>query len=228
MTATAPTDWDWQRLHLLADDPELAELVELARLPLDIDLDTGRHFKLKAAVTRPARPAPPARVILPDAVIAEISAHAAEASGGMEVGGRLVVAPDGRIRRYVPRVNLASEPHRFRPAAASFRLAPDEFTVGVHSHPAGLSATPSAADLRYAKRYARTVGKTFAIFHVESRGLRVFVANPSGGFNEVPVEVVRDAATLPRAFVASASSRTVRRPLFPRFRVVKAGRPSGV
>jgi proteasome lid subunit RPN8/RPN11 len=188
-------DSQFERLAAIAGDREVAELIELALSPLPVVDEEA--LTAASRQTRKRWPLPGL-----DRIVAEIGSHASEASGGMEVGGRLVVAPDGRVLRYLPLVNLSDAPHTFQPARASFRLAPGQFAIGLHSHPTA-GRTPSAAD-----RNVITRDGALGVFHVRSGTLGVWVADVDGG-NVEELPVIVSPTPLSRGFVIDLADRLV-------------------
>jgi hypothetical protein len=143
--------WDRLRLHV-ADQP-MAELLDLAETPLDLDPDD--------------RP-----VTISNTVLAEIRAHALNVPLGYEVVGALVVRhSDNVVIRYHRLENLATEPRRFRVRCRSLARW-GESEILIHSHaPPGL-ATPSKHDL------SGTTRERLAIYHLASGRIGVFTVSP--------------------------------------------------
>jgi hypothetical protein len=206
-------DFEFARLAAIAGDCEVAELIELALSPLPVVDEEAL-----TAAARPPRPMPlPGldRLVVPDRIVAEVAAHASEASAAMEVGGKLVVGPQGHVRAYRRLRNLATVPHRFRPGPASVRLEPGHFTVPLHSHPPGTVGEPSPADHRLIRRDG-----SLGILHVESGTLAVFVADLTGsGIDELPVEIARTQTSPHGGYVIHLAERLV----YDRFGEVVAG-----
>jgi proteasome lid subunit RPN8/RPN11 len=181
---------EWDDLRLRVRDPDLWELVQLARHPLDLDglLDLPPRRRV------PKRVAPElarlARLVVPVSIIAEMRAHAASVTGGIETAGRLVIR-DSIATRYMPLTNHATEPYTCR-VASSWRPAPGEAGIIVHSHPPPCAPTPSESDLAHA--CARRT-PAFGIFHVESGTLGIFSAATSGSFTTIDVRVRAEPRT---------------------------------
>lgn len=198
----------WSDLALLADDPDLFDVIELARAPLSLDDD---------ALDELPPPVPPREmptfktVTLPARIRTAVAQHAASVPPGFECVGRIVVDATGLGLRYDRLTNHSDEPRKaiFR---SSWRPGANEYGIPCHSHPSGVGE-PSHADVEWAYSCRVTVFGIWA-----SGALKVWQAEPTGFENthtyaSVPVVVKLPAATASATLPVRVAQRR-RRALF--------------
>lgn len=156
-----------------AADPEMAELLALARAPLP-------------PLDRP--------VIVPRPVLREVLAHA-HATAPVEAVGALMLRGDVVVD-YEPLANTASVPGRFRVERWSPWLSSGERAIVCHSHPFPALPTPSAADLAGANRH--WLNEPYGIVHLESGTIGMFrIDVDRQSFTSSPVQLVDEVPPLP-------------------------------
>jgi proteasome lid subunit RPN8/RPN11 len=178
-------------LALAAADPELHDVVRLARAPL-VPSKTAEPVVTAAAAVQPTTRVP-AKLVVPASVLAAIRAHVASAAPGFEVGGRVIVNGEGAAVDYVPLANRAAGPRRFD-FRSSWLPAPGERSLITHSHPSG-SAMPSAGDLAWARGHGLD---WIGIWHAPASKLSAFTVDGEW-YEELPVVAQHPAAPIGRS-----------------------------